>query len=145
MPNYDTREAVAVLGRARGAMYPHSFFAARAKAALELRAAVIDAARRAGFAVVTDATGQEVIQPNESASAVVWLEASHDGIRIGISDNGQRFAVSSAPLEFDAGRGMWVGVEEDHYLSPIPGEPILRRSAVAVVADAIVTAMSGKA
>jgi hypothetical protein len=143
MPQEDTREAARLLHDARATKYPHLYDAKRAEAAMALVKSVLDVARRAGFTVTRDADDvADVIVPNANVEGTIWLSADQAGVHVGYSQVGLSERLADADLEFDAADGRWVGRGRDTFLTPVPGEPVARRSGSAAVVDRLLEALA---
>ncbi len=142
-PEYDIREAVRILAKARSAAAAADLRAARFEAAQGLLEAVIRAAESVGCSVVRRDGNPGVLVALDDGDGVA-VKATRDGIQLArVDDNGRIGAGLDSPaLEYDPAAKMWIGTEPDAAIAPVPGELLPRRSAVAVVADRIAAALA---
>lgn len=135
---YDTREAVSIAKALRAQKYPHLYSEARKNAAEELCRVVFDVFREAGYTIRTEADGKSkgtytFVVPNNAASSRIGIVGHEDGINVWMSHLGQESQGQPRILEYDPALELWVGKEPDSSSTPVPGEPLKKRSGVAVV------------
>lgn len=135
MGTYDTREAVQLLAKARLSRSRSPYREQMRKAAEELIADTLEAARAAGFDTRKEEQGSSLVG---EGSVFVRLTPGVDGVLISFENgSGRPTPVVEPEIEFDAASGQWVSKKSDAFLVPVPGEPHRRRSAVAAVAERI--------
>lgn len=145
---YDTTEARAIFLNARTRVCPKEYATEKRKAALSLWEAVLQAARSAEYTVITQGNEADVILPYPRAKEGVWINVDTDaGIVMGQYvenirgevHHGEKF--QGIAIEYDGSGRAWVGTQTDTYRTPMPGEPVPKRNAVAVVAERIQDAL----
>lgn len=84
-----------------------------------------------------------VIQPSDLARGRVWFATDGERMTVGFRRTGGQDELFGEPnVEFDPASGLFVGKTTDAFIVPTSGEPHLRRSAVAVVAEMLLAAAS---
>ena len=139
---YATKGAVGIFHKLHADLRPEGFYEKRRAAATALVHAVEEAARAAGLEAGV-----------ERGAMVVSL--THCGfMRLGVSEkDGRPILVRGDPpehkrpeeiplkIEYDPATEMFVGTDPDGEIAPAPGQPIPRKSAVAVLAEVIAEAI----
>ena len=138
-PRHDRREALQLLSNAhvKESWDAPEMRTKREAAALALLKDVLEIAVQAHFVL---SKGKIVVG---SGQATIWIGLVGDpsGIHVVWEPNAGQSKTLDPALEFDDVTGSWVGKELDTFVVPIPGQPFARRSAAAVVAASIVTAL----
>jgi len=117
-------------------------FAARKRAATELRDAVVKAFGDAAGPVYFDLEGS----PDPSQLLIYVKDIGRGSVgSVGFDQNGawirrEHGTAEILPLRFDATRARWSGTEEDTSRHPIPGGERTYRDAVHVVVEEIIKA-----
>jgi hypothetical protein len=140
--SYDVREAEALFVRAHDRLDPHRRFAERAEAATELLRAALQAAKAAGYEVGSERGYYVVAQKRQGA---VYLRVDDDTLRVTADPEPDPSKWNGFAIEYDPALRLFVGVAEDTFLHPVPGEPRARRSAAAVIAELIVKMIDAQA
>jgi hypothetical protein len=116
----------------------------REEALRALVAAVVAAAKEAGHSVDSDQRGASIYHHRMAAVFIQIID--HQTLSLNSPNEPgdptiESVLLESLPVEFDPISGAFVGTGADVYLVPNPGTPIRRRSAVAVIAEAITKLM----
>ncbi len=137
---YDVREAQHLIAAGHAKKYQHLYTSTRRAAAASLVDDVMALVKALGIPTHVTAPGTGSIKPNPHASGKIELDSDEGGVHLQFAHATGK-GTASAAIEFDAGTNQWVGISDDTFLVPVPGEPHPRRPAAAVVADMIVDAM----
>lgn len=133
---YDGAEATQMLALAREALDRGHNADARVLAARELVQAVGEVAKAAGYNVDG---GREAVGIRLPGGAGAFV--SEDNGRVLVGKIAQQAQPRPVPLDYDPVHGILVGKDEDRFRHPEPGAPRKRRSAVAVVVEAMLDAI----
>ena len=136
--DYDTREARSILAKLQAEKSPDRNKAERVAAIHKVVSNVLDSARDNGFTVSQGKQGAE-LRWND-AGPCVCVTVTPTGIVVGSVNLEDYVKIGHAEIVYDGDLKRWVGKEADTFLVPVPGHPVPRRSAIAVVADLIVDA-----
>ena len=140
---YDIREATALLARSRARRAPQDFYKDRELALRKLLQAVMESANAADYE-----TGQERLAwvVSHVRQGAVFINVV-DSRLVVTADGPRQVQVTSdeMAIEYDPIEKIFVGKEEDVFYTPEPGKPRKRRSAVGVVAEAIIKMIDAQA
>ncbi len=134
MTAYDTAEARAIFRRRHEAREPTGHYSERVAAVEGLIRAVLQLAKENGYD-----TGKEreafVITHRRKGMAYILVDADRASeVYVAAGEQGPNF---QARVEYDAAEKAFVGLDEDTFRTPTPGEPKHRREAVAVLAELV--------
>ncbi|MBV8757081.1 MAG: hypothetical protein JO257_07400 [Deltaproteobacteria bacterium] len=135
MSKYDRAEAEALIARAAAAT--RGFSGPMAAAAKELLEALVELN---GFCDCSiDWADSDKVVEIQFGSKATWL-AYRPADRQFVVQNGESL-VTVAGLRFDPSAARWEGVADDAYLVPTPGQPRIKRAAIAVLIENVCTVL----